>query len=106
GRHTLILKTAATRCIRFGEWPISPWLPLLGFIAFHGIERGIMRNAGWRTSVMILGVVLAGYYFVYLVTPLELQIHLDSSLNRLLLQLWPSFLLLAGLLCKKEIAAV
>src|SRR5206468_973306 len=66
-RHTSILKYAATRFSTFGEWPISPWLPLLGFIVFHGVERGIMRNSGLMTSTVILGIVLGGYYLVYLV---------------------------------------
>ena len=33
--------------------------------------------------------MLAGYYGVYLLTPQDLAWHLDSSLVRLLLQLWP-----------------
>jgi hypothetical protein len=45
----------------------------------------------------ILGIVLAGYYFVYISTPIPLQVHLDSSLDRLMIQQWPSFLLLLGL---------
>ena len=34
--------------------------------------------------------MLAGYYWVYILTPVNLTWHLQTSLNRLLAQLWPS----------------
>ena len=36
----------------------------------------------------------AGYFFVYVMTPLDLAYHLTTSLNRLFLQLWPGVILL------------
>ena len=33
-----------------------------------------------------------GYFFVYVLTPLDLNYHLLTSLNRLFLQLWPGVL--------------
>jgi hypothetical protein len=38
--------------------------------------------------------MLAGYFFVYVLTPLNLTYHLMTSLNRLFLQLWPGLLFL------------
>jgi hypothetical protein len=38
--------------------------------------------------------VLAGYFFVYVMTPLDLGYHLATSLNRFFLQLWPSVIFL------------
>jgi hypothetical protein len=40
---------------------------------------------------------LAGYYAIFVISPYPLRWHLNSSLGRLLLQLWPSVLLLVGL---------
>src|SRR5262249_35413932 len=40
----------------------------------------------------IVAMMLAGYYAAYSFTPIELQYHLETSLNRLLLQLWPTVL--------------
>jgi len=37
--------------------------------------------------------MLAGYFFVYLATPHDVVWHVKSSMDRLLTQLWPSFLL-------------
>jgi hypothetical protein len=43
--------------------------------------------------VIVGGLMLAGYYAVYLLSPQDLAWHLDSSLVRLLLQVWPLALL-------------
>ncbi|MEK6534682.1 MAG: hypothetical protein AABZ40_03350, partial [Thermodesulfobacteriota bacterium] len=42
----------------------------------------------------VLLLILAGYFFVYVTTPLDLGYHLATSLNRLFLQLWPSVIFL------------
>jgi len=39
---------------------------------------------------MVILMTLAGYFVVYLITPHNLDWHLLTSLNRLLLQLWPA----------------
>jgi len=43
------------------------------------------------TGAGILVSMLVGYFFVYITTPLNLVHHLSTSLVRLLLQLWPSW---------------
>src|SRR5438067_7869458 len=100
-RHRLILQNVVTTFISFGGWWISPLIPLLLFILFWGVDWKIVRNGGWTMAVMIIGILLSGYYFVYLVTPLDLAWQLDSSLKRLFIQVWPSALLLAGLVCRR-----
>ena len=42
---------------------------------------------------MVLLLMLVGYAFVYLTTPQGLAWHLDASVHRLLMQLWPTGLL-------------
>jgi hypothetical protein len=100
GRHALILKNAAATFWLFGQWSIAPMIPLFAFVALHGIQSRILRNTGWLCCLVIFGMVVAGYYFVYVVTPVPLQLHLDASLGRLFLHLWPSFLLLIALLSR------
>jgi len=39
-------------------------------------------------------LTLAGYFAVYVLTPLDLHYHLTTSLNRLFLQLWPGAIFL------------
>ncbi len=99
-RHVTIFKSFADTFWSFGVWTARPIVPLFAFIGLRGADRGAMRSFGWLTSVVILGVVMAAYYFVYLVTPIELQYHLVSSLDRLLIHIWPSFLLVLGLTAK------
>jgi hypothetical protein len=50
------------------------------------------RRAG-RAVASLLALMLAGFYAVYVVTPKDLAWQLEFSLDRLLLQLWPSALL-------------
>ena len=101
-RHIMILSYAAKYLFSFGDWAISPFLPLIAFILLTGVHRSIVANNGWRTNVMILVILCAGYYLVYLTTPIELKVHLETSMDRLFMQVWPSFLLLAGLVCERS----
>ena len=105
-RHTKIIESAigALRLLgqSFGQWSISVWVPLLLFILYRGIDRRAMQNLGCRTGLMTLGIVMAGYYMVYVVTPQDLSWHLGTSIDRLLLHLWPSALLIVGLAVKHK----
>jgi hypothetical protein len=86
-RHMMIL-TALGRDFRgFGEWRFAPWLAMvLPFLAWRSRTR--LTRAEWLVP-SALGLMLIGYYCVYLLSPHELAWHLDTSLVRLLLQLWP-----------------
>lgn len=48
-----------------------------------------------RFAVPVIGLMLAGYYAAYLTTPYELNWHLATSVDRLLVQLWPLTVLVA-----------
>jgi 4-amino-4-deoxy-L-arabinose transferase-like glycosyltransferase len=99
-RHITILKNVGGTSWTFGGWSLQPMIPLFAFVVLRGADRRMLRRPGWLTGLVILSVTAIGYYFVYLITPLPLQYHLDSSLARLMLQLWPSFLLLLGLIAR------
>ena len=101
-RHAVILKSLARSAWFFGAWAMQPMIPLFAFIALRGAGRRVFRSQGGFAGLLILGIVLAGYYAVYLITPIPLQVHLDSSLNRLLIHLWPSFLLVLGLMARSK----
>ena len=55
-------------------------------------HRGVLPGL-----VCVLGAMLAGYLFVYMTTPHDLAWHVHTSIDRLLIQLWPSMLLAAFL---------
>ena len=45
-------------------------------------------------TMLILTVMWLGYFYIYLTTYWPLQLHIDTSLNRLALQLWTPFVFL------------
>lgn len=49
-------------------------------------------KTGITSAFIVLCLMLIGYFFVYITSPLDLKMHLETSLNRLFLQLWPSLL--------------
>jgi hypothetical protein len=85
-RHRLIIQSLWRDVSRFGEWSTVPFLAMVLPLIGSGWRQLSPRE--WIIAV-VLGLVLAGYYIVYLLTHMDLAFHLDSSLVRLLLQLWP-----------------
>ena len=47
-----------------------------------------------------LVAVCTGYVSIYVITPLDLTWHLNTSLNRLYMHLWPSFIFLTLGICR------
>jgi 4-amino-4-deoxy-L-arabinose transferase-like glycosyltransferase len=45
-----------------------------------------------KTSLLGVLFMLGGYFMIYLITPLNLQWHIDTSIWRLFLQLWPTII--------------
>ncbi len=90
--------TAGPVDLRAGLMKINPglvniflpvaWLFFIGFCPDKK-ERGAAATLGALLSLMV-----GGYFFVYLLTPLPLEYHIATSLNRLFLQLWPATIFL------------
>jgi hypothetical protein len=91
GRHWQILSAFWHDGNRFGEWWIAPFLGL-ALAVLGPIWKKLHRAEGMVAA--IIGLTLAGYYGVYLLTPWDLAWHLEFSLVRLLLQLWPAAIFL------------
>jgi hypothetical protein len=81
------------RSFFFGIFDTMP-LVLLLIIYFFCLKMHIEKAANRivLTSVLVVSLMLAGYFFIYLITPFDVTWHLQTSLSRLLLQLWPSLL--------------
>ena len=97
-RYSTILDAFAKTMWSFGDWSVQPVIPFLLFVGLRVANREAIRSFGWRASVAVFALMLTGYYAVYVVTPIDLHTHIESSLPRLCLQLWPMFLLVCGLL--------
>lgn len=100
-RHGIIFSAFLRTSWTFGGWGVHAAIPILAFLALAGHHRQALRSFGWRAGVAILAIVLVGYYWVYVLTPADLVWHLESSLSRLMIHLWPSVVLLAGLAARQ-----
>jgi hypothetical protein len=90
-RYWAVTKWYGKEFLRFGEWLVIP-VPLL-MLGLYLLIRANIRtapSASVRASALTLGLTLAGYFFVYLITPYEIYWHLRFSLARLFIQIWPS----------------
>ena len=67
---------------------------LIGYLFLTGVRIDRRDRIAVLRSAAILGLMLAGFFFVYVLTPRDLGYHLATSLNRLFLQLWPGFIFL------------
>jgi hypothetical protein len=99
-RYATILTTGSQIVWSFGAWLVNPFVLVALYVGLRGVDRNILRDPGWRQSIYIVAGVMAGYATVYLITPIDLPLHMDSSLPRLCLHLWPTVLFLAGLVTK------
>jgi hypothetical protein len=104
-RYLIIFRSYIRTGWTFGGWVFNPFVLILAFIGLCGIDKSVLRNFGWRAGVSIIAVLLAAYFAIYIITPLELNDHLAGSLNRLLMQIWPGCLLLAGMTARKQVTA-
>ena len=101
-RYLIILRSYIRTGWTFGGWVFNPFLPIFAFLGLFGIDRNVLRSFGWRAGVVIISILMASYFAIYVITPLEVNDHLASSLNRLMMHVWPGCLLLAGMTARKQ----
>src|SRR5262249_17184509 len=52
-------------------------------------RRRVPAHGSFALAAAVIGLMLAAYYATYLVTPYDVSWHMATSLDRVLLQLWP-----------------
>ncbi|MEW5796433.1 MAG: glycosyltransferase family 39 protein [Candidatus Zixiibacteriota bacterium] len=67
--------------------------------ALAGADWRRFKQRYWLSGMMVLLVMVIGFFFVYIITPQRLTWYMGVSLNRILPQLWPMtvFLVLVNL---------
>jgi hypothetical protein len=90
-RYATIAENFIRYIAAFGAGRASPFLAAGAYILHFGWGRSHKSSPAQKTTIALLLFMLAGYFAVYVVTPNDLQWHLDSSFPRLLLHLWPTF---------------
>ena len=92
-RHWLVLKYYAREIFLSPSFSyVGPILLLSLYAAFSW--RGRILSWSQRSLGLSLALLLMGYYGAYLLSPHDLDWHLRFSIDRLLLQTWPSFVFL------------
>ena len=92
-RMTFILKS-----LLGALWHVGKALVLILPLAWLFVGGAPDRRRGVLPGLTaVLTAMLAGYLFVYLTTPYDLAWHVNGSIDRLLIHLWPSTLLAAFL---------
>ena len=88
-RYAQVASAYFSQMTEFGDWPFSIALVLAICLLLFGIDTHKATHRGAIATVATLSLMLAGYFMIYVVTPHDLTWHLETSLHRLLLQLWP-----------------
>jgi hypothetical protein len=89
-RHVTVAALMAQHAVRWsGSFSVAVF-PLMGLAA---IWMAIQKGRAVRAMTAVLGLVLMSYYFVYVTTPFDITWHVSSSIDRLLVQLWPALVL-------------
>ncbi len=86
-RYLLILTHLATEFLHLGNWPIS----IIAILLLYGWIIGIRQPDNWaeKAAWIVPAAQLTMYMFVYVVTPHDLQWHMNYSMSRLLIHLFP-----------------
>ena len=96
-RYLTVVKAFVSETAAFGGGSV---VMLMVFMALTGTATGRDRVYGLKMVWILLALMLAGYFFTYITTPQSLEWHLRTSLDRLLLHLWPSMVLALFLMAK------
>ena len=95
GRYFLVFREYARHITSFGNNGLVAvvWV-LIAYMLGLGLSRPELSRSWLRSVTLALVALLAGHFMVFVSMADELLRLLDSSLDRLLLQLWPSALFL------------
>jgi hypothetical protein len=94
-RYFLVLREYVGHITSFGEngFGSAVWV-LTAYLLGVGVSRAEVGRRWIRAGALALALLLAGHFMVFVSMADELARLLDSSLDRLLLQLWPGALFL------------
>jgi hypothetical protein len=87
GRYGMILATFGREVLAMRAGWYHPVLPIVVLAIALRFDRAQRRDAVFVLSVG--AAMLAGYFGIYLITANDLRWQLDTSLYRLLVQVWP-----------------
>lgn len=92
-RYITVGKWYVEQFSSFGQWAINPWWLFLIGILYKGISLNQNKNS-LISNFTLFFLMLTGFFFIYIITPLDLVWHLSTSIHRLFFQLLPTFIFL------------
>jgi hypothetical protein len=101
-----VLQSFGERFLTLSGWLVPAPLALVLYLLVVGRGPSGVEHESLGTLAVTLGLLLAGYLFVYVVTPYDLTWHVETSMHRLLLHAWPSLLFAYFLVVRNPEAAV
>lgn len=99
-RYLTILDAFVREALGLGNWAVSITPLLLFYLLLFGVSIKQEEKRSIAASLLAVGITLAGYFAVFLLSPLDLFLHLSTSLNRVSLHLWPSMIVIFFLIVR------
>jgi hypothetical protein len=89
-RYWTVFEAFLMRIVKFGGWIVSLQVVLLLYFLLLGRNPNGIKQELRLLSLTLIAPMTLGFYFVYIISPHDLEWHLKTSLSRVFLQLWPS----------------
>jgi hypothetical protein len=89
-RWTQIAGAFGAETMNLGNLLTHPLVLLAIAIATLRLTQDSDRRRSGVAAALVVALMLAGYFGVFLITPFDLKWHLDTALSRLLIQIWPA----------------
>jgi hypothetical protein len=93
-RYWIVLKAVLAQVWGFSGWPVSIFIQLAIYAVIMQFNFRGETYPGLRVLAGMLVLQLLGYCVIYVLTPHDLEWHLGTSINRLVLHLYPSIVFL------------
>ncbi len=99
-RYGYVIRRFAAQLFDMGDWLLSAPVILGIYMVGAGGKVEAVDRPGIAAASLTLSLLLMGYFLVYVITPHELTWHIDTSLYRLALHVWPSMLFVFFMLAR------
>jgi hypothetical protein len=91
-RYKIVFAYFVEQFSTFGKWAINPWWFILAGVLLRGGINVKENNYSFLSNIILVSMMVIGFFFVEIITPHGLSYYLSTSVHRLFFQLFPTFL--------------
>jgi hypothetical protein len=91
-RHATVAALMAQHAVR---WSAPFAVAVFPIVSVAAIWMAVRGGPAVRMMAAVAGLMLGSYYLAYVITPFDIAWHVSTSIDRLLVQLWPLLVLTA-----------